>query len=436
MKRMLRNSARSLSRQLQSSRTAVGSVRHLDLHEHYSKELAAEYGCRVQRGIVATTAEEAFEAATKLRADGARDLIVKSQVLAGGRGKGYFNTGFKGGVKICDSPEQVKEMSAQMLNNTLYTKQCTEAMGGQPVRKVLVHEGVDFTNEYYFSILLDRAFDGPAMIGSPCGGMDIEEVAESTPEKLLTIPIDWKEGLTDAKARQMAEFLGFKEERHIVDAMDNMKGLYNLFKDNDCTQIEINPIVQTTEENYGGKVYLVDAKLNFDDSTAGIRNDRIFNWRDPEQEDAREVEAAKWGLNYVGLDGEIGCLVNGAGLAMATMDIIKLYNGEPANFLDVGGGANEEQVTEAFKLITKDPKVKGIFVNIFGGIMKCDTIANGVVAAAKTLDLEARGIPLVVRLSGTNVEEGKQILADSGLLIQAADDMDEGAQAIVKAIKK
>lgn len=258
------------------------------------------------------------------------------------------------------------------------------------------------------------------------GGMDIEEVAENHPEALKFIGVDIKEGLTDAKAREMAEFMGFQGDA-IEDAMVQMKGLYKLFIQNDCVQVEINPMVQTTEANYGGKVYCVDAKLGFDEM-AEFRNKEIFTWRDPTMEDPREVEASQVGLNYVGLDGNIGCMVNGAGLAMGTMDTIKLFGGEPANFLDVGGGATEEMVTQAFTLLTKDPKVKCILVNIFGGIMKCDVIAKGVVAAAKTIDLEAKGIPLVVRLAGTNVELGKQILEESGLTIQAASDLNDAAK--------
>jgi len=271
-------------------------------------------------------------------------------------------------------------------------------------------------------------------MGSPMGGMEIEEVAEEHPDQIKTIPIDINNGLTTEQATEMAQFLGFTGAA-VNDAVDQFKGLYDMFVKNDCVQVEINPIVQTTEENYGGKVYCVDAKLGFDDF-AGFRNKEVFSWNDPTMEDPREVAAEKVGLNYVGLDGNVGCMVNGAGLAMATMDVIKLNGGEPANFLDVGGGANEKQVEEAFKIITSDENVQGILVNIFGGIMKCDVIARGVIEAAKTVDLEAKNIPLVVRLAGTNVEEGKKLLAESGLMIEPADDLDDGAKKVVAAISR
>jgi len=384
----------------------------------------------VQRGILATTPQQAKEAAIQLRKDGARDLICKSQVLAGGRGKGYFvETGFKGGVKVCETPEEIEKMAGEMLGKHLVTNQTDDK--GQYVAKVLIHEGVDFDKEFYLAFLLERAFDGPVIMGSPMGGMDIEEVSEEYPDKIKTLPIDLREGLTTDIAKEMAEFVGFGPEA-VDDAVVQMKGLYDLFMKNDCVQVEINPFVQTTKAHYDSKVYCVDAKLGFDDF-AQFRNKELFTWKDPTMEDPREVKAEEVGLNYVGLDGYVGCMVNGAGLAMATMDVIKLHGGEPANFLDVGGGANEQQVEEAFKILTSDPNVKGILINIFGGIMKCDVIANGVIAAAKTVDLEGLGIPLVVRLAGTNVEEGKKLLNESGLSIQAASDLDDAASKIVGA---
>eukprot|EP01083_Nonionella_stella_P027686 76256_1 len=402
--------------------------RFLNLHEHHAKELMARHNVRVQRGILATTPQQAKANAIKLREMGARDLIVKSQILAGGRGKGYFiETGFKGGVKVCESPEEIEQMAAEMLGKHLVTNQTGPE--GQFVAKVLIHEGVDFDKEFYLAFLLDRAYDGPCIMGSPMGGMEIEEVAEEYPDKIKTMPIDLREGLTKEMAQEMAEFVGFGSEA-IDDACEQMQGLYDLFMKNDCVQVEINPFVQTTKEHYFSKVFCVDAKLGFDDF-AGHRNQEIFTWKDPTMEDPREVAAEEVGLNYVGLDGHIGCMVNGAGLAMATMDVIKLHGGEPANFLDVGGGANEQQVEEAFKILTSDPKVKGILINIFGGIMKCDTVANGVIAAAKTVDLEGKGIPLVVRLAGTNVDEGKKLLDNSKLKIQSADDLDDAAAKIV-----
>jgi len=418
------------SKRLQRVTLMTKQKRFLDLHEHHSKDLLARHGVRVQRGILAKTPKEAKEAAIKLRADGARDLICKSQILAGGRGKGHFvETGFKGGVKVCDSPDEIEKMSAEMLGRHLVTNQTGPE--GQFVAKVLIHEGVDFVNEFYLAFLLERAFDGPVIMGSPMGGMDIEEVAEEHPDKLKTMPIDLREGLTTDIAKEMAQFVGFSNDA-IDDAIVQMKGLYDLFMKNDCVQVEINPFVETTKEHYHSKVYCVDAKLGFDDF-AQYRNKEVFSWKDPSMEDPREMKAEEVGLNYVGLDGHIGCMVNGAGLAMATMDVIKLHGGEPANFLDVGGGATEQQVEEAFKLLTADPNVKGILINIFGGIMKCDVIAKGVIAAAKTVNLEALGIPLVVRLAGTNVEAGKALLDGSGLSIQAASDLDDAASKIVKA---
>lgn len=429
MFKFLRPTASKLSRKCNLAQV---SVRNLELHEHHAKTLLARHGVRVQRGIVAETAQQAEENARELRKLGARDLICKSQILAGGRGKGTFDTGFKGGVKICDSPEEVGEMAGQMIGNWLTTKQTPP--GGQLVQKVLIHEGVDFEREFYFAILLERAYGGPVLVGSPMGGMDVEEVAEEHPEQLKMIPVDVKEGLTDAKCHEMAVFMGFEGDA-IEDAKEQMKGLYDLFMKNDCVQIEINPMVQTTKAHYDSKVYCVDAKLGFDESTQ-YRNKEIFSWKDETMLDPREVEAEKHGLNYVGLDGNIGCMVNGAGLAMGTMDTIKLYGGDPANFLDVGGGATEEQVEQAFRVLTGDPNVKVILVNIFGGIMKCDTIAKGVINAAKTIDLEAKGIPLVVRLAGTNVELGKQLLDESGLLIQSASDLDDAAQKAAQALQK
>jgi len=414
-----------------SMRSQVLQRRFLNLHEYRSKELLARHGVRVQKGILARTPAEAKAAAIQLRKDGAKDLIVKSQVLAGGRGKGHFNTGFKGGVQICDTPEDVEKMAGEMLGNYLITNQTDSK--GQLVQSVLVHEGVDFDKEFYLAFVLERAYDGPVIVGSPMGGMEIEEVAEEYPDQIKTLPIDMKEGLTKAQAAEMAKFIGF-DDRRVDDAVKQMTGLYDLFVKNDCIQVEINPFVQTTPD-YEEKVYCVDAKLGFDDF-ASFRNKEVFSWSDPTMEDPREVAATEVGLNYVGLEGNIGCMVNGAGLAMATMDVIKLHGGEPANFLDVGGGANEEQVEAAFRILTSDPNVRGILVNIFGGIMKCDVIARGVIAAAKTIDLKAKGIPLVVRLAGTNVEEGKRLLNESGLLIEAADDLDDGASKVVKAVGK
>lgn len=404
----------------------VTPVRFLNLHEYQSKELMEKYNVRVQKGYVADSAEEAKEVADKLVAMEAEDLILKAQIHAGGRGKGHFDNGFKGGVKVCCGPTRaadVAEYTKSMLGASLITKQTGPE--GQHVNKVLIHEGINFDRELYFAILMDRAFGGPVIVASPQGGMDIEEVAESTPEAIFTQPVDIEEGIQDHQTERIAKLLGFEGDA-LVDAQAQMKNLYNLFIGCDATQVEINPLV-LTDKNL---VYCVDAKINFDDN-AEFRQKDIYAGRDPSMEDPREVEASKAGLNYIGLDGSIGCMVNGAGLAMATMDIIKLNGGSPANFLDVGGGATEEQVEEAFRIITQDPKVEALLVNIFGGIMKCDIIAQGIVNAGKKLDLK---VPLVVRLEGTNVEQGVKILENSDLDIITAKNLDEAARLVHKAI--
>jgi len=401
-------------------------IRFLDLHEYQSKALMAKHNIRVQVGDVASTAAEALTVAKKLKANGAKELVLKSQILAGGRGKGVFNTGFKGGVKVLDTPEQVSENASKMLGNVLVTKQTGPE--GQLVSKVLVHEGVSFKKELYFAIILDRAAGGPCIVCSPMGGVDIEEVAEKHPEQIHTQPIDIMKGIQPAQTARLAKLLGFQEgTAPFADVQEQMKNLYNLFLANDCSQVEINPLVVTDT----GKVYCIDAKLGFDDN-AQFRQEHLFAMRDFSMEDKREVAAAQYGLNYIGLDGNIGCLVNGAGLAMATMDIIQLHGGKPANFLDVGGGATEKQVEEAFKILTSDPKVKGILVNIFGGIIKCDVIAQGIINAAKKISLQ---VPLVVRLAGTNVDKGKALLANSGVNIITADDLDDAAIKAVAALK-
>jgi succinyl-CoA synthetase beta subunit len=400
--------------------------RYLNLHEYQSKELMAKYGIRVQKGAVASSVEEAEQIATRLAKENAKELIIKAQIHAGGRGKGYFiENKFKGGVQICTTPSEVKAHAQKMLGNTLVTKQTGPE--GQKTSKVLVHEGISFDREMYFAILMDRQHNGPVLVASTAGGMDIEEVAEKTPEKIFTVPVDIKKGIQPAQTKLVAEKLGFKG-KDLVDAQDQMKRLYEMFIGTDATQVEINPLVQTKD----GKVYCVDAKINFDDN-ASFRQEALFAQRDFSMEDAREVAASKFNLNYIGLDGQIGCMVNGAGLAMATLDIIQLHGGKPANFLDVGGGASEKQVEAAFKILTGDPKVKAILVNIFGGIMKCDIIAAGIVAAAKNIKLS---IPLIVRLEGTNVEKGNKILADSGIKLMTAADLDQAAIKAVASIAK
>lgn len=402
--------------------------RWLNLHEYQAKELMAKYGVRVQKSYTADNVSDAQAAAKKLKGDGAEDLILKAQILAGGRGKGTFKNGFKGGVHVLKTPEEVTEIAGKMINQVLVTKQT--GPDGQKVSKLLVHEGVDFNKEFYFAILMDRASSGPVMVGSPMGGMDIEEVAENHPDAIKSIPVDINTGIKPAQSAEMGKFLGF-EGTSLIDAQTQIEGLYKMFINEDATQVEINPLVQTSPDSRTkGKVFCVDAKIGFDDN-ASFRHEDLFAMRDFSLEDSREVAADKHNLNYIGLDGNIGCMVNGAGLAMATMDIIKMSGGSPANFLDVGGGATTEQVKEAFKILTKDSEVKAILVNIFGGIMRCDTIASGIVEAAKTLEMQ---IPLIVRLEGTNVKAGKEILKSSGLKILAADNLNDAAQKAVASL--
>jgi len=327
-------------------------------------------------------------------------------------------------VHILNSAADVKKVTKSMIGHKLITKQTGPE--GQLTQKVLVHEGINFDKELYLAFLLDRAHNGPVIVCSKQGGMDIEEVAEKTPNAIHTTAVDIMEGIQPAQTKRVAELLGFTGVS-LADAQLQIKNLYQLFIGTDSTQVEINPFVITKD----GKVYCVDAKMNFDDN-ASFRQKDLFAMRDFSMEDPREVAASKAGINYIGLDGNIGCMVNGAGLAMATMDIIKLRGGEPANFLDVGGGADEKQVEQAFRLLTSDPKVKALLVNIFGGIMKCDTIANGIIAAAKNIKLK---VPLVVRLEGTNVEQGNKLLKESGIKVVTASDLDDAARKAVASLK-
>lgn len=425
---MLRAAVQRTARAAAAPRVAagcVGAVRNLNLHEYQSKSLMEKYNVTVQRGAVAASAEEAAKVAQNIKATNpGAELIVKAQIHAGGRGKGHFKGGLKGGVKICNTPEEVKKYASQMIGDVLVTKQTGEA--GQPCNAVLVNEGITIEEEKYFAILLDRAHQGPVVVASAKGGMDIEAVAEEDPDAIVTVPIDIFRGITPEQTSYLADALGFKGALK-KQAMNNMKALYDVFVATDSTQVEINPLAVASD----GKVYCVDAKFGFDDNAAYRQKD-IFAQRDTSMEDPRDVKAEKAGLNYIGLDGNIGCMVNGAGLAMATMDIIKLNGGNPANFLDVGGGATKEQVTQAFSILLDDPNVKSILVNIFGGIMKCDIIAEGIVAAARTLDIQ---IPVVVRLAGTNVELGQQILRDSGLDLIAASDLDDAAAKAVASVQ-
>jgi len=403
------------------ARVASAHVRNFNIHEYQGKILCDKYGVAVQKWRAADTPEEAKAGAEDLAV---AEYVVKAQVHAGGRGKGTFvENGYKGGVKIVKTAEEVAEAASHMLGNHLVTKQTVE--GGALVTQLMIAESVDITSEKYVAFVMDRAMGGPAAIVSPQGGMDIEAVAEETPDALLAEPIDIAKGITKEQAIKLAKFAEFEPE-NVDEAALMIERLYDMFIGLDATQVEINPLAETKAHG----VITVDAKVNFDDN-ALFRQQEVYEMRDLSEEDPREVEAGKWGLNYIGLDGNIACMVNGAGLAMATMDIIQLYGGTPANFLDVGGGAQENQVKEAFKILTADPQVKGILVNIFGGIMKCDIIAQGIVNAAKEVGVV---VPLIVRLEGTNVELGKQIINESGLTIITGDNLDDAAQKAVKAI--
>eukprot|EP00940_MAST-03C_sp_MAST-3C-sp2_P003114 g3114.t1 len=428
LSRVARHQIRSARASVPS--TKIGAVRYLNLHEYQSKDVMEMFNVRVQKGKMAATAEEALEVAKWIKKDNPdAELILKAQIHAGGRGKGHFkNTGLKGGVQICDTPEEVESYAKKMLGDVLVTHQTGDE--GQLCQKVLINEGITIDSEFYFAILMDRAVDGPCIVASSKGGMDIEAVAEEDPDAIITSPINIETGLSVEQSESVAKELGFEGET-VARAAEQMRNLYALFDGTDATQVEINPFaVGGIPGGEQGLVMCVDAKLNFDDNAA-FRQKNIYDMRDVSMEDPRDVRAEEVGLNYIGLDGSIGCMVNGAGLAMATMDIIKMKGGDPANFLDVGGGATQEQVAEALKLIKSDPQVKAILVNIFGGIMKCDVIASGIVEAVKEVKLD---IPLVVRLEGTNVDMGKKILEESTVDIITADDLDDAAEKIVATI--
>ncbi|MDQ0337250.1 succinyl-CoA synthetase beta subunit [Caldalkalibacillus uzonensis] len=386
----------------------------MNIHEYQAKQVLKQYGVSVPEGHVAFTVDEAVEAAEKLGTD---VVVVKAQIHAGGRGKA-------GGVKVAKSLDEVRTYASELLGKVLVTHQTGPE--GKEVKRLWIEQGCDIKQEYYIGAVVDRATGRVVMMASEEGGTEIEEVAAQTPEKIFTEVIDPAVGLMPFQARKLAYAINIPKPL-VNKAVKFMLGLYQAFVDKDCSMAEINPLVTTGD----GQVLALDAKLNFD-SNALFRHPDIVEMRDLSEEDEKEIEASKYDLSYISLDGNIGCMVNGAGLAMATMDIIKYYGGEPANFLDVGGGATTEKVTEAFKIILSDPNVKGIFVNIFGGIMKCDVIANGIVEAAKQVSLN---VPLVVRLEGTNVELGKKILSESGLNIIAAESMADGAQKIVELVK-
>jgi succinyl-CoA synthetase beta subunit len=398
-------------------------VRFLNLHEYQSAKIMEESGVNVPFGIAAHSVEEAVAAAKTIGDD---EVVIKSQILAGGRGLGHFITGNKlqGGVHIIPTSE-VEKYATDMIGGTLVTKQSGAA--GKPVNTVLLAKKMDLKREFYFAIMMDRASQGPMIIACSEGGTSIEDLAESNPEKIIKVPVNLQEGITEAQIQTVLEGLTVDSSGANAAANgDQIRALYQLFVDKDCTMVEVNPLA----EDANGNLIAADAKIGFDDNAA-FRQKDIFDQRDESQEDPREVAASAFDLNYIGLDGKIGCMVNGAGLAMATMDIVSMHGGTPANFLDVGGSATTTQIEAAFKIITEDPAVKAILVNIFGGIMRCDVIAEGIVAASQSLELK---IPVIVRLEGTNVEQGKQILKDSGLALITADDLDDAAKKAVASI--
>lgn len=393
----------------------------MNIHEYQAKQLFTDFGIPVPRGEAVQSAYQ-FEAALKKLPEGR--LVVKSQIHAGGRGKGVFSDGYRGGVKVVDNQQEALEAARAMLGNTLVTHQTGPE--GRKVKTLYFTEATAIQKEYYLAILLDRASSKPVIVASTEGGVDIEEVAANTPEKICKVLIDPAGGLQDFHKRRVAFALGFSERKQLQQMDAVLSGLYRLFWEKDCAMVEINPLITTPN----GDIQALDAKVNFD-ANALYRHPDIQALRDLAEEDPKEIQASRYGLSYIALDGNIACLVNGAGLAMATMDIIKHYGGNPANFLDVGGGASEEQVTEAFKIILSDPKVEGILVNIFGGIMSCETIAKGVIAAAQNVEIK---VPLVVRLEGNQVAEGKKALEESGLALTPASTLADAAHKIVDLV--
>ncbi|KAI3389303.1 hypothetical protein SNEBB_005477 [Seison nebaliae] len=392
------------------------------MQEYSSKKLMEDYMVDVQKFIVVNEANDAKHAADTFLKE-TKECVIKAQVLAGGRGKGVFSNGFKGGVHLTSQAEKAEEIAEKMLNNRLKTKQTGK--DGVLVTKLMVAEALDIAKETYFAILLDRETNGPVLVGSPQGGMDIEEVAEKTPEAIFKLPVNIEVGLSENDAIEMAKNLQFKGAS-IEKAALQMLRLYNMFVELEAVQIEINPLGETPK----GRVVCFDAKFSFDDNSK-FRQKEIFDLEDLSETDPREVQAKQQDLNYIQMEGNIGCLVNGAGLAMATMDIIKLHGGQPANFLDCGGGVEASQVTKAFQLLTSDSKVKAILVNIFGGIVNCETIANGILEACKTVKLN---IPVVVRLEGTNADVAGQLLSSSGVSIITATTFEDAAEKIVSCL--
>ncbi len=394
----------------------------MNIHEYQAKALFAEFGIPVAKGHAVRSKAEIDHALDAF--DGA--VVVKAQIHAGGRGKGTFKDGYKGGVKVCPDKASAREAANRMLDNVLVTHQTGEA--GRTVKTLYFTEPCDIEKEYYLAILLDRTTSRPVIIASTEGGVDIETVAEETPEKITQVIIDPAMGLQSFHKRKIAFGLGFSKKEELKQLDQLLTGLYRMYWEKDASMVEINPLVRTPE----GQLLALDAKVSFDEN-ALFRNPDIRELRDLDEEDEREIEASRFGLSYIALDGNIACLVNGAGLAMATMDIIKHFGGNPANFLDVGGGASEEAVTEAFRIILSDKQVEGILVNIFGGIMSCRKIANGIIGAARNVSIN---VPLVVRLEGNEVEEGKKILAESGLAITSADSLKDAAEKVVSLVSK
>ncbi|KAJ9105990.1 Succinate--CoA ligase [ADP-forming] subunit beta, mitochondrial [Naganishia cerealis] len=415
------------SRSFKASKSALRSAtnaqqrRQLSIHEYQSVELLNSYGIPTPKSKAAFSAAEAEQVAKTF---GSPELVIKAQVLAGGRGKGHFDSGFQGGVHMVDSPKQAKDFAGKMIGAKLITKQT--GAGGRLCNAVMLAERMPPQKEYYAAVLNDRAQGCPVLVTSSQGGMNIEEVAHDTPDAIITTPLDFKTGISHDDAVALAGKLGFAPEAR-ENAAKVFQKLYQIFAEKDATQIEINPLAELSN----GDVLCMDAKFGFDDN-ADFRQKDIFKLRDTTQEDAQEVEAAEYGLNFIKLDGNIGCLVNGAGLAMATMDVLKLNGGDPANFLDVGGGATAEAVKKAFELLLSEKKVKSIFVNIFGGIMRCDVIAEGIIKATKELQLT---IPLIVRLQGTKEAEAKKMINESGLKIYPFDGLDEAAAKAVEMAK-
>ncbi|KAJ1310356.1 hypothetical protein OPQ81_007094 [Rhizoctonia solani] len=412
------HSLRNAHSTIRPARAFAGQVRNLSIHEYQSMELLNAYGIPTPASKAAKTPQEAYDVAKNFGKDG---LVIKAQVLAGGRGKGRFDTGLQGGVHKVSSPEEAKDFASKMIGSKLITKQTGAA--GRICNAVMLAERRDPTHEYYVAVLNDRNTGSPVIVASAQGGMNIEEVAAKDPSAIITTPVHYQNGLSKESALELAGKLGLKGQ-HAESAAEIFINLTKIFREKDATQIEINPMATTAD----GAVLCMDAKFGFDDN-ADFRQKDVFALRDVSQEDPTEVEAAKYNLNFIKLDGNVGCLVNGAGLAMATMDVLKLHGGDPANFLDVGGGATPDTVKKAFELLLSDKKVTSIFLNIFGGIMRCDYIAEGVIKATKELKLT---VPLVVRLQGTKEKEAKQLIKDSGLKIYAFDGLDEAAAKAVE----